>query len=886
MKSLLWSALAALILVLTMGAAACGASSAGSSFIYPADGGGVPPSDATVPVIVPPSLLEGGHCPTARSPSPSRRPRPASWSPSARPPSIPTQQFVATYGGVTVGAAFTIDRGEIGSIGVATGLFTPAGTLGGTANVTATYNGLTATATVNVKITNISIGDPNAPDAGAGDAGDGGDAGSAGGAGGFGGVGGAGEGPPATPGQVATLNGPPTADATIGFLYPYDKTVFPQAILPPLLQWTYGAHSFSAVRIHITENSYEYKGYFQQPSAPFQNAPIPQAVWNAVAYSNTGETVQVELVFAEGTTAVGPITETWKFAQGELKGTIYYNSYGTKLAFNFSGALGPNPNFGGATLAIHENATDPVLVAGNTTANPSNDHTGCRVCHSVSSGGATLMTQHGDSYGTTSSYALTSNNTETVLPTNNGNGRFTYPALTPDGTKMLTSESALYNIDGSLVTGVTGMPSGLSAFLPAFSPDGTLVAFNFAAGSGVDGGPGADQASIASVDFNPTTLAFSNLQTLATPATGTHAYWPSFLPTSTGIVFDVETVYNGRDTAGTRSQCDQGGPVACQNEGTHAELWWVDVKTKQATRLDQLNGKGYVPPHPSYTGTAGDDSTLNYEPTVNPVPSGGYAWVVFTSRRLYGNVATINPFWSDPRYEDISVTPTTKKLWVAAIDLNAAPGTDPSHPAFYLPAQEILAGNARGFWVVDPCQIDGTSCVTGDECCGGYCRPGEDGGGLTCSATQPSCSQEYEKCTTTADCCGASLGITCINGRCATNAPRRSEGRTRRALESGGHGERRWTVQGAPGWGPARTGGGRASGSAAPARTPRRAGRAGTPPSTAGAAPAHRGSARRARRASRRARRGSRPARSVARPRRRAGSPRGASGSTPPTPRA
>jgi hypothetical protein len=145
--------------------------------------------------------------------------------------------------------------------------------------------------------------------------------------------------------------------------------------------------------------------------------------------------------------------------------------------------------------------------------------------------------------------------------------------------------------------------------------------------------------------------------------------------------------------------------------------------------------------------------------------------VVFTSRRLYGNVATINPYWSDPRNEDLSATPTPKKLWVAAIDLNAAPGTDPSHPAFYLPAQELLAGNARGFWVVDPCQADGTTCITGDECCGGYCRPADDGG-LTCTATQPSCSQEYEKCTTSADCCGASVGIQCIDGFCSQGAPK------------------------------------------------------------------------------------------------------------------
>ena len=83
---------------------------------------------------------------------------------------------------------------------------------------------------------------------------------------------------------------------------------------------------------------------------------------------------------------------------------------------------------------------------------------------------------------------------------------------------------------------------------------------------------------------------------------------------------------------------------------------------------------------------------------------------------------------------------TTKKLWVAAIDLNAKAGTDPSHPAFYLPAQELLAGNARGFWALAPCKADGMSCQSGDQCCNGYCEPGD--GGLVCASSPPmnSCS--------------------------------------------------------------------------------------------------------------------------------------------------
>jgi len=165
-----------------------------------------------------------------------------------------------------------------------------------------------------------------------------------------------------------------------------------------------------------------------------------------------------------------------------------------------------------------------------------------------------------------------------------------------------------------------------------------------------------------------------------------------------------------------------------------------------------------------------NDTTLQYEPTVNPVASGGYAWVVFTSRRLYGNVATQDPFLSDPRNYDATLSVTTKKLWVAAIDLNAPAGTDPSHPAFYLPAQELYACNSRGYWVVDPCEPNGTSCLTGDQCCSGACVASE--AGLACGALAQGCSALSNKCSSSTDCCNTSSGVECIDGFCAQPSPR------------------------------------------------------------------------------------------------------------------
>jgi hypothetical protein len=686
----------------------------------------------------------------------------------------PTLQYAAFVGGTPVSASWSIDRGELGTLNIATGGFTAGETVGGTAHVTASYGSETTTTTVTVSLHLIENGGPAVADGGA----EGGEGGTDGGveagsnAGGNGGVGGNGPGGPVSAALQAELQGSATADSTIGWLYPYNNTVWPQGILAPLLQWNAGAYNFDAVYIHIYEAAFDFKGFYTNTATPFINTPVSEAAWTAMAYSNGGEPVTVSLVFDSGGTAIGPITETWNIALGTLEGTVYYNSYGTQLATNYCCDLEGN-RFGGATLAVKGGSTNPVLIAGSNSE--------CRVCHSVAAGGSMLVTQQGSNYPTSSSYNLQTLEQTTMTPT--GDGTFAWPAIYPDGTFLFSNSSpisggtlapsGLYTVPGGATsdggTGGTVIPAtglipdggtGIGAACPAFSPDGTHVAFNFY------GGTGADRVSLAWMDFAQPTSAFSGLFTLYTPPSGGGtAVWPSFLPTNNAVLFELETVYNGRDFAGTRSTCDSSGP--CSNTGTEGELWWVDQTTKTPTRLDQANGLNYLPTGPNDHMA---DWELNYEPTVNPVPSGGYAWVVFTSRRLYGNIATINPYWSDPRFHDISQTPTTKKLWVAAIDLNAAPGTDPSHPAFYLPGQELLAGNSRGYWVVNPCLANGTSCLTGDQCCGGYCEGG-DGGALTCGSIPSGCSTEYEKCSTASDCCGSGSGIQCIDSICSEPAP-------------------------------------------------------------------------------------------------------------------
>ncbi len=182
------------------------------------------------------------------------------------------------------------------------------------------------------------------------------------------------------------------------------------------------------------------------------------------------------------------------------------------------------------------------------------------------------------------------------------------------------------------------------------------------------------------------------------------------------------------------------------------DLYFVDVATHKTARLDALDGYAGGKALP-----AGGDAHLNFAPTVLPEAVGGYFWVVFTSHRSYGNTL--------PRR---TTCDQNGKLWVAAFDLDPTRGRIPSHPAFYLDGQEAVADNLRGFWVLNPCSANGNDCASGDECCGGFCRS-VDGGPLQCVAPPGGCSNEFEECTTAADCCDS--GDLCINGHCAQPTP-------------------------------------------------------------------------------------------------------------------
>lgn len=647
---------------------------------------------------------------------------------------------------------------------------------------------------------------------------------------------------PAGYGAQGTWTGALGAADPLEMLYPYDGTMLPLGLLPPTIQWRDGGSAADAAMITlrypangslfkwsqvITEktNKTVTNGTAVTPSSQ-PRALIPSSVWFAFEQTvarnraTNGDTATFAVQRYYGSSLHPEKTRTLRFADGQLKGKIYYNSYGTNLVKN-SGAAATDliyngtDRFGAATLVIPPGASAPSVVAGYNSANGS----GCRACHSVSPNGNMLGTLK-DSYEAVR-YDLTQTPlTETSI---GAAGTYAWPAFSPDGSYLFSDASSifgttatlskLYNLNGTAITTGTVFTS-LRAGTPQFNANATQLVFNFFGGtasplanpsSGVTTG---DKKTLSMMNFNSTTKTFSTFVNLHAPASG-DAVWPSFLPVGqNGVVFEREIIKSRNGGWGiTRSNCDLKDG-ACNKTGATGELWWVNTTgTIQANVLAKANGVS-LPTGPALHGSNSDgeyagndgntpannvttanfnDAVYNYEPGVLPVQAGGYSWVAFTSRRMYGNIATINPYYSDPRFRDISAQPTTKKIWITAISSSPVAGTDPSFPAFYLPGQELLAGNARAYFALDACKVAGAAssanvCETDLDCCGGTATPKTAVCSLDTPLTSPpvrhcvsvgasTCSADGAACTLDSQCCNFGTGSRCSSFTCQKPPP-------------------------------------------------------------------------------------------------------------------
>ncbi len=638
----------------------------------------------------------------------------------ASPPTA-TLAAVATYADGTnakVPASWTVDRFDIASISAGGGIVTPTGTTYGVVTATASAAGKKATGAVTVAL-KAAINPGNVPPAG-----------------------------------QTSLNGATTPDPGVTtFAYPYDATVFPRGLLPPEQQWNGGAAG-DQYSLHYTGTNFDLTVYFK--ADPPSRMTLPVAMWNSLTSSLASHPVTVELHRLSGSNAYKSATQTWHVANANLRGDIYYwainqgQIYKIDLASGMRSAVfdsGPSTSLG----------TPTPLNSGSPNSPPWEDNGAgkrCVACHSVSKDGSTLVSVFSrSSPGSTGPAGFVSLATGTIANISDYTTNGIYDALSPDGAfaVMNYSDKSMGLLASSTATPVASALDGQTNLCdPVFSPDGTL----FALAANCDPGFGYPvefrTSNLVVYSFSKSAPYFANPQTVVTSSgQGDAIAFPSFSPDSKFVFFQ----------RGDYSRAKYG-----TNQHGNDDLYVVPAQAGATpVALANANNPGNVLP--------ADSQHLNYAPTVNPIASGGYVWVVFTSPRDYGN-EMVSPEGAPPN--DATYT-NHKQLWVAAVDANIGT-TDPSHPPFWLPGQDATTANMFGYWALSPCKP--TMGDGGPQTCAAgfrvllrlHCRD-TDGGPPVCVDNPGGCHQVGEKCTTTADCCNSSGTVQCIGGVCQETMP-------------------------------------------------------------------------------------------------------------------
>jgi hypothetical protein len=477
-----------------------------------------------------------------------------------------------------------------------------------------------------------------------------------------------GEAPDLDAGAIAALLAGGDAGA-LRWLYPYDGTVFPGGLQAPLVMWD-GAPG-DAVLVHLHSTAFDYRGCFV-PAAPGQ-LPFPQKPWDLAqaAAAGPGAPFTLELTVRSGGKVMGPISEQLVIAAGALPGSVYIMAFGSNTATSMGGiAAIAEPSI----LRIRPGQAAQLVLGGSV----------CVGCHSLSADGSRLAAY---ANGMGASFAMSAstapNPAPAVTPTPGGE----YAGLAPDGAIYVAGAhpagvgpqsygagvmtAGLYETATGTAIAGSGIPGG--AMMPAFSSDGSLLAFNDYA---IQSGHG-----LAIMDFSESARMATNYRVVF-PGSESMNYpgWPTFLPDDKALVFSLGQASNFSGS---------GTGLGIATPGPQTDLYLVDTSSHAVTLLAKamgFTGADDAASNTTYLPFGAADVHQNYDPAVSPGASGGYAWVFFDSRRNYGNAGLL------------------RAIWCAAVDVSPT-GTysaDPSHPPFFMPGQELTASTIRPVPVLDP----------------------------------------------------------------------------------------------------------------------------------------------------------------------------------------
>jgi hypothetical protein len=248
-------------------------------------------------------------------------------------------------------------------------------------------------------------------------------------------------------GSAATFGGNMSSGPdTVTILYPYDGTVLPLALNPPLLQWDNAGVAASAVKVSLTypdagTPTFSWSKIIAPPSDG--RFTFPRDVWGYFERTAKGDTGRISVQRIVGGQLKDAVSKTVRFAEAPLRGNIYYTQYG-----------------GGSKIMRLDPSQDSPAVNAFSTDN------GCPVCHSMSANGSMFATAdrgwsaNGGIAKVETSGALTPLS-DFVSPTSPySDGRddwrgFAWAPLTPDGKYIFAAN----NIWGNSRQAVVGINS-------------------------------------------------------------------------------------------------------------------------------------------------------------------------------------------------------------------------------------------------------------------------------------------------------------------------------------------------------------------------------------------------------------------------------------------
>jgi hypothetical protein len=302
-----------------------------------------------------------------------------------------------------------------------------------------------------------------------------------------------------------------------------------------------------------------------------------------------------------------------------------------------------------------------------------------------------------------------------------------FSTLSPDHSYYVTSNGipsmptnilALWDGNqGNHLTDVTLGNAGDRPTMPDWSPDGKSVVYvlpqKVAAwdpgGSPGSGGARNDDDHVFGGSLY--TLSHTGGQSFGSATAfltsqGENNYYPSYSPDGNFIVFD-RAPHDSSVTAidgcvGTQPQS------ACPNDSfSNPAARLMLTPTSSASPVDLQNANG----SPSSAPINLSNSWPRWSPFLQSYKGNQLLWVAFSSTRDYGirvrnHKSGMYQCYPADSYElpgaahhaAFAAQCQQPQLWMAAVNLNAASGTDPSRVAFWLPFQDIRTHNHTPQW--------------------------------------------------------------------------------------------------------------------------------------------------------------------------------------------